>query len=164
MASSTFALRQLNRREARLDLGGKLVTLAGIAVLVYGAVFVVQNFTTFIEIGLSKQLVGGDAASVEAFSATLYHYVSHLQVNLGASIVGYGMTLTALGWFGIRRGERWTLCTVLMGYLVGLVIGLPIHYVYGLGTLGHLGPFYVVTAVILIGVGIAYSGLAPRAS
>lgn len=82
MASSTVALRQLNRREARFDLA-RLVAVAGVAVLVYGAVFV-QNFTTFTEIGLSRQLVGGDA------------------------------------------------------------------------------PRYVVTAVILIGVWIAYSGLAPR--
>ena len=31
MASSTLALRQLNQREARLDVGGKLVAIAGVA-------------------------------------------------------------------------------------------------------------------------------------
>lgn len=161
MATRTFTVQKLSRAEDRLDIGGKLIAVAGASVFVYGAVFLVLNFTSFIETGLSKQLVGGDRATIEAFSPALYHYVSHLQVNIAGTFVSFGIALAALAWFGVRRGERWALWTALGTYLVGLAIGLPIHYAYGLATLVHVGPFYLVTAFVIIGSALAYSGM-PR--
>jgi hypothetical protein len=162
MGTGTFTIQKLSRAEDRLDMGGKLLAVAGAALLVYGVVFLVLNFTSFIEIGLSRQLVGGDKASIDAFSPGLYRYISHLQVGIAAFIVAFGITFVALAWFGVRRGERWALWTALGAYLVGLVIGLPIHYVYGLATLVHVGPFYLVTAIVIAGWALAYSGLPPR--
>lgn len=162
MATRTFTFQNLSRAEDRLDMGGKLLALAGAAVLIYGLVFLVLNFTSFIETGLTRQLVGGDRASIEAFSPGLYRYVSHLQVNIAAFIVGFGINFIALAWFGVRRGERWALWAALSAYLVGLAIGLPIHYVYGLATLVHVGPFYLVTVLVIVGSALAYSGLPPR--
>jgi threonine/homoserine/homoserine lactone efflux protein len=40
------------------------------------------------------------------------------------------------------------------------VVGLPIHYVYGLATLEHVGPFYLVTLAVLGGAWLAYTGMA----
>jgi hypothetical protein len=158
MASRSFSLQSLSRAEDRLEMGSRLIVLAGVAVFVYGIAFLVLNFTSFIETGLSAQLVGGDAQSIQGFSSGLYRYISHLQVNIAAFMIANGMMLIALAWFGVRRGEMWALWTALLAYMVGLLVGLPIHYVYGLATLVHVGPFYVVTALILIGSGLAYSG------
>jgi cytochrome c oxidase subunit IV len=161
MATKSFTFQNLSRAEDRLETGGRLIAIAGVAVFIYGIVFLILNFTSFIETGLSPQLVGGDAQSIQGFSPGLYRYISHLQVNIAAFIIGNGMMLTALAWFGVRRGARWALWTALLAYMAGLVVGLPIHYAYGLATLVHVGPFYLVTALVLIGSGLAYSGL-PR--
>lgn len=163
MATKSFALQNLSRAEDRLEIGARLIAVAGAAVLIYGIAFLVLNFTSFIETGLSPQLVGGDAQGIQGFSPALYRYISHLQVNIAAFIIANGMMLIALAWFGVRRGQRWALWTALLSYVVGLVVGLPIHYVYGLATLVHVGPFYLVTALVLVGSGLAYSGL-PRFS
>lgn len=143
-------------------MGAKMIALAGVATTAYGLVFLVLNFTSFIETGLSPHLVGGDAASISAFNPALYRYISHLQVNIAAFILSNGIMLTAVSWFGIRRGERWALWTALVAYVVGLIVGLPIHYVYGLATVVHVGPFYLVTALVIIGSVLAYSGMARR--
>lgn len=161
MATRTFTVQKLSRAEDRLDMGGKLIAAAGAAVFAYGLVFLILNFTSFIETGLSRQLVGGDRASIEAFSPALFRYVSHLQVNIAAFIISNGISLTALAWFGVRRGQGWALWTALGAYLTALAIGLPIHYVYGLATLVHVGPFYLVTAFVIVGAVLAYSGM-PR--
>lgn len=163
MSTTSFTFQNLSRAEDRLEMGGRLIALAGVAVLIYGIVFLILNFTSFIETGLSPQLIGGDARTIQGFSAGLYRYISHLQVNIAAFIIGNGIMIIALGLFGVRRGEGWALWTALLAYMVGLVIGLPIHYVYGLATFVHVGPFYLVTALVLIGSGLAYSGL-PRLS
>jgi len=76
--------------------------------------------------------------------------------------LAFGIALTALAWFGVRQGQRWALSAALAAYFVGLGIGLPIRYVYGLATLVHVGPFYVVTAAVVIGSALACSGMPPR--
>ena len=143
----------------RLNWGSATIALAGVAVFVYGLIVLILNFTAFIELGLNRQLVGTDAAALQMNNPTLYNYISHLQVNLAAFIMGYGLVLAALAWFGIRRGQRWALWAALGSYLLGLVVGLPIHYVYGLAALGHVGPFYLVTVAVLVGTWLSFSGM-----
>jgi hypothetical protein len=139
------------------DLSAALIGAAGLAMFGYGIMFLVVNFTSFTELGLTPELVGTSAA-LQQENHTLYNYLSHLQVNLAAFIIGYGLIVAALALFAVRRGQRWAIWTVLASYLIGLVIGLPIHYAYGLATLGHVGPFYVVTAFILAGSWFEWRG------
>jgi hypothetical protein len=139
--------------------GGTAVAACGVAVFAYGLVFLIMNFTAFIEVGLTRQLVGTSAATLQSSNPTLYKYISHLQVNLAAFIMVYGMALAALAWFGIRRGERWALSTAVASYLVGLIVALPVHYAYGLATLQHVGPFYLVTVVLAVGAWFGYMGM-----
>jgi hypothetical protein len=40
-----------------------------------------------------------------------------------------------------------------------LVISLPLHYVYGLDTLGHLGPIYLDVALLIVGTVMSYNAL-----
>ncbi len=46
---------------------------------------------------------------------------------------------------------------------LGTPVALPIHYVYGLATLGHVGPFYLVTLAVPAGTWLAsYTGMARK--
>jgi len=72
----------------------------------------------------------------------------------------YKRQVIALAWFGIRTGERWAFWTALFAPVVAIVLALPLHYVYGLATLGHLGLIYLDVAILLIGIVVAHRGLA----
>jgi hypothetical protein len=36
------------------------------------------------------------------------------------------------------------------------VVGIPAHFVYGLATIGHLGPAFVLLTVFLIAAAVSY--------
>jgi hypothetical protein len=142
------------------ELGAKLVALAGIGLVAYGVMFLIRNFTGFIELGLTPEHVGGTPEQIRAFSPHLFYYISHLQVALAGFIIAFGMAVTALAWFGIRTGERWALWAAFFAPVVAIVLALPLHYVYGLATLGHLGLIYLDVAILLIGIAVAHRDLA----
>lgn len=125
------------------ELGARLVALAGVGLVGYGLMFFVRNFTGFIELGLTAEHVGGTPEQILAFSPQLYAYISHLQVALSGFIVALGVAVIALAWGGIRAGQRWALWTAFLAPGVALLFALPLHYVHGLGTLGHLGLIYL---------------------
>lgn len=142
----------------RLEVGSRLIALAGVAVFLYGLLFLIIDFTTFTELGLTSQQVGGQPAAINGFSPALYNYISHLQVAISAFIMAFALQVTALAWFGVRRGERWALWTVAISAALAYLIGVPLHFVYGLATVVHLGPFALVAVVLIAGVVIARSG------
>ncbi len=63
---------------------------------------------------------------------------------------------------GSGRGERWALWTALLAPVIALVVALPLHYPYGIGTLGHLGPIYLDALILLVGAAIAYTAMPER--
>ena len=140
--------------------GTILVLLAGIGLVGYGLMFLVRNFTGFIELGLTPAHIGGTPEEIRAFSPHLYNYISHLQVAVAAFIIALGITVIALAWNGIRTGQRWALWTAFVAPVVGVGLALPLHYVYGLGTLGHLGLIYLDAAILLVGTVLAAKALA----
>ncbi len=141
-------------------LGANLVTLAGIGLVVYGVMFLVRNFTGFIELGLTPDHVGGTPEQIQAFSPRLYNYISHLQVAVAAFIIALGVAVIALAWCGIRTGQRWALWTAFLAPVVGVGLALPLHYVYGIGTFGHLGLIYLDAGILLLGTILARRALA----
>jgi hypothetical protein len=141
------------------DPGAKVVALAGIGLIGYGLLFLIQSFTGFIEIGLTPDLVGSTPQQIAAFSPQLYDYISHVQVALAGLIIALGVTVVALAWFGIRTGQKWALWTAFFAPVIALVISLPLHYVYGLDTLGHLGPIYLDVAILIAGTLMSYNAL-----
>jgi hypothetical protein len=143
-----------------LDLGAKLIAVAGIGLIGYGLMFLIRNFTRFIELGLTPQHVGGTPEQIRAFSPHLFNYISHLQVALAAFIVALGVAVIPLAWQGIRSGQRWALWTAFLAPVIGVGLALPLHYTYGLATLGHLGLIYVDAAILLVGFLIAHRTLA----
>ena len=137
------------------DLGTKLVVLAGVGLVGYGLMFLVRNFTGFIELGLTPALIGGTPEQIQAFSPHLYHYISHLQVAVAAFIIALGVAVIALAWQGIRTGQRWALWTAFLAPVIGVGLALPLHYVYGFATLGHLGLIYADAGILLAGTIVA---------
>jgi hypothetical protein len=141
-------------------LGANLVALAGIGLVAYGLMFLVRNFTGFIELGLTPEHVGGTPEQIRAFSPRLYNYISHLQVAVAGFIIALGVAVIALAWRGIRTGQRWALWTAFLAPVIGVGLALPLHYVYGIGTMGHLGLIYLDAGILLIGTLLAARGLA----
>ena len=144
---------------SRLSLGANLVALSGIGLVGYGIMFLIRNFTGFIELGLTPEHVGGTPAQIRGFSPDLYEYISHLQVALSGFIIALGIVVVALAWYGIRRGERWALLTAFLGPVVAVAVALPLHFPYGIGTLGHLGLIYLDALILAVGTVLAYIGL-----
>ena len=138
--------------------GANIVALAGIGLVAYGLMFLIRNFNGLIELGLTPAKAGASPEEIQAFSPNLYHYISHLQVALSGFIIALGVAVIALAYFGIRRGERWAIWTAFLAPVVAMGIALPLHYPYGLATLGHLGLSYLDAAILLVGTVIAFRG------
>lgn len=142
------------------DAGAKLVALAGVGLIGYGVMFLVQNFTQFIELGLTPQQVGINAQQLLATNPRLYDYISHLQVALSGFIIALGVAVIWMAWAGIRRGEKWALWASFVAPVVAVGIALPLHFPFGFATLGHLGLIYLDAAILLIGTIVAYREMA----
>ena len=73
------------------------MALAGLGFIGYGVIFFVLNFTdTFLELGIGPEQVDKGKEQIEAFSPSLYHYVSHLHIALSGFIVAAGLAVAAL--------------------------------------------------------------------
>lgn len=142
------------------DLGAKLVALAGVGLVGYGLMFLVRNFNGFIELGLTAESIGGTPEQIQAFSPHLYHYISHLQVAVAAFIIALGVAVIALAWQGIRTGQRWAMWTAFLAPVIGVALALPLHYVYGFATMGHLGLIYLDAGILLVGTLLAWKAMA----
>lgn len=82
-----------------------------------------------------------------ATSSQRYNYISH------------GIAVTALVRRGIRGGQRWGLWAAFFAAVVAVVVAVPLHYAYGVAALGHLGPIYLVVAILLAGTVLARRGV-----
>lgn len=145
---------------ASSDLGAKLVAAAGVGLVGYGAMFFYRNFNGFIELGLTPEMIGGTPEQIQAFSPHLYHYISHLQVAVAAFIIALGVAVIGLAWRGIRTGQRWAVWTAFLAPVIGVGIALPLHYVYGFATMGHLGLIYADAGHLLVGTVLALKATA----
>lgn len=144
---------------ASVRLGAAIVALAGVGLISYGIMFLIRNFYGFIELGITPDLIGTTAEELHGANPHLYHYISHLQVALSGFIIGLGVAISALAWFGIRNGVRWALWSAFLAPVVAVVIALPLHYSYGFDTIGHLGLIYLDGLTLLVGTVLAYNAI-----
>lgn len=144
---------------ASLSTGANIVALAGVGLIGYGLMFLVRNFTGFIELGLTPEHVGGTPEQIQGFSQDLYNYISHLQVALSGFIIALGVAVIALALFGIRQGERWALWTAFLAPVIAVGIALPLHFPYHIATLGHLGLIYLDAAILFLGTVVSYQAV-----
>jgi hypothetical protein len=159
MTTERHVQRQPIAGTSQLNLGATLVALSGIGLMGYGIMFLVRNFTGFIELGLTPEHVGGTPAQIRDFSPDLYEYISHLQVAVSGFIIALGVVVIALAWYGIRKGERWALWTAFLGPVIAVGVAVPLHFPYRIATIGHLGLIYLDALILLVGTVLAYSGL-----
>ena len=139
------------------------MALAGLGFIGYGVIFFVLNFTdTFLELGIGSEQVDKGKEQIEAFSPSLYHYISHLHIALSGFIAAAGLAVAALSWYGVRRGERWAFVTAVVVPVFALGVALPAHYPWGFATIGHLGLIYLAVAIFLVGVVVAFSAMRGR--
>jgi cytochrome bd-type quinol oxidase subunit 2 len=143
----------------RLSRGAAIMALAGIGFVGYGLLFFVQNFTGFLELGISHAEVDVGRADIQRFSPSLYHYISHLHIALAGFIAACGVAVAALAWFGVRRGELWAWVTAVVVPVLALAVALPAHYPYNLDTVGHLGLIYADTVLFCVGAALALASL-----
>ncbi len=144
------------------DAGAKTIALAGIGLVGYGVLFLIQNFTGFIELGLTNEVIGTTPQLLDATNPRLYDYISHLQVALAGVIIALGIAVIWLAWKGIRSGQKWTLWAAFVCPVIGIGIALPLHYPFGLATLGHLGLVYLDAAILIVGTVLAYRELSSK--
>ena len=134
-----------------IDLASGIVMLAGVGLVAYGILFLFRNFTGFIELGLTPAHIGATPDEIRGFSPRLYNYISHLQVAIAGFIMALGVAVISLAWNGLRQRLAWAAWTVVLMVLVAVGVALPLHYVYGLATMGHLGTLYVDVALLILG-------------
>jgi hypothetical protein len=159
MATQSQVSPQTRTVSVSADLGAKVVAFAGIGLVGYGIMFLIRNFTGFIELGLTPAHIGGTPEQIRAFSPDLYEYISHLQVAVSAFIIALGVAVIALAWFGIRTGQKWAMWTAFLTPVIGVAIAVPLHFPYGIGTLGHLGLIYLDAVILLVGTIMSYNAL-----
>jgi hypothetical protein len=141
-----------------------MVLGAASALIAYGVFFVWRNFNGFIELGLTPAHVGGTPEEIRAFSPRLFNYISHLQIAVAGFMIAIGVAIVSLVWNGMRHGVRWTTLTALTVVIVAVLITLPLHYVYGIATMGHLGPLYVDIVLVVVGCVLSLRSRARRSS
>jgi cytochrome bd-type quinol oxidase subunit 2 len=143
----------------KLSRGAAVMAVAGVGFVGYGLLFFVQNFTGFLELGISHAEVDVGRAEIQQFSPSLYHYISHLHIALAGFIAACGLAVAALAWFGVRRGQLWAWVTAVVVPVLALAVALPAHYPYNLDTAGHLGLIYAGTVLFSVGAALALAGL-----
>lgn len=153
MATTTADFRAgVGVDESRLRLGSTLMTAAAIGFIGYAVIFFIRNFTdSFLELGIGPNEVNVGRDQIEAFSPSLFHYVSHLQIAVSGFIAATGLAVAVLSWFGVRRGHRWAWGGAVAAPVLALAIALPAHYPWNLDTIGHLGLIYLATVIFVVG-------------
>jgi hypothetical protein len=156
---ATQARSKTNPTTVPITLGASIVALAGVGLSAYGIMFLIRNFNGFIELGITPELIGTTAEGLQRANPQLYHYISHLQVALAGFMIGLGLAVIALAWFGIRTRMRWALWAAFLAPVVAVGVALPLHYPYGFDTIGHLGLVYLDGFTLLVGTVLSYNAL-----
>jgi hypothetical protein len=154
-----WRLASITTSVSRRDLRARLVALSGFVLVGYGAKSFVRNFTGFIGLGLKPRNAGDTPEQIRTFSKDLYEYFGYEHVASSGFMVALGVVVIALAWYGIRKGERWALMAALLGPVIAVGVAVPLHFPYGIATIGHLGLIYLDALVLGVGTVLAYTGL-----
>jgi hypothetical protein len=160
MTSAPIPAEAYRDEPTALRAGVGLMTLGAVAFIGYAVIFFVRNFTdSFLELGIGPGEVDVGKTQIEAFSPSLYDYISHLHIAVSGFIAATGLAVAALSWFGVRRGYLWAWVAAVATPVLGLAVALPAHYPYGFDTIGHLGLIYLATAIFVVGALLAGKAL-----
>jgi hypothetical protein len=161
IAMTTIAAERerVGEGEASLRWGSWLMGIAAAGFIGYAVIFFVLNFSRLLEIGIGKAEVDVSKAEIQAFSPSLYEYISHLQVALSGAIAAIGVAVVLLVAYGVRRGLLWAWAAAVTTPVLFLLVALPMHYANHFDTLGHLGLIYLAVLIFVAGALIALRGI-----
>jgi hypothetical protein len=146
--------------DASLRWGSWLMGLAAVGFIGYAAIFLVLNFTDqFLELGIGPEQVDVGRSEIEAFSPSLFQYISHLHIAVAGFIAATGVAVLFLVAYGVRRGELWAWVGAVAAPVIGLLVALPAHYPNHFDTVGHLGLIYLATLIFVAGALLALRGI-----
>lgn len=154
----------MKTQNSSLNQGALLMLIGGLAFIGYAVVFLFRNFAGGgFELGV-QTLNGVTRANLNALNPAIMHYIGHLHVATAGFIAATGIAVSALSWYGVRRGEWWAWIAAVVSPVVGLAVALPYHYT---GTfehdwVTHLGPIYVATLVFVVGALLALRAMTRR--
>jgi hypothetical protein len=160
MATTTAAQTKQPAAEASLRWGSWLMGAAAVGFIGYAVIFLVRNFTdSFLELGIGPNEVPVGKDAIQAFSPSLFHYISHLHIAVSGFIAATGLAVLFLVAYGVRRGELWAWMGAVAAPVLGLAVALPAHYPNHFDTLGHLGLIYLATVIFVAGALLALRGI-----
>ena len=133
------------------------MALAAAAQLLGSLDFLFANFgEAFLERGITTAEVGVTKAQIREFNVDLLEYISHLHIAVAGLGMGLALAGAGLAWFGIQRGMAWAWWSAVAAITVAALVALPAHFVYGLATVGHLGPAFAALGLFAIGAALSY--------
>ena len=145
---------------------GSVIMVAGAAIfLVYAIVFFFRALSgEGFELGVAT-LNGVTPAQLNQLNPAIVPYIAHVHVALAGFIAATAIAVIGLAWFGVRAGAWWALITAVLSPVVGLAVGIPMHYLgrFELDWVGHLGAVYLGTLIFVVGAVMALIGLMRKA-
>jgi hypothetical protein len=146
--------------DASLRWGSWLMGIAAVGFIGYAVIFFVRNFTdSFLELGIGPHEVNVGKDEIQAFSPSLFEYVSHLHLAVSGFIAATGVAVLFLVAYGVRRGQLWAWVGAVSAPVLGLLVALPAHYPNHFDTLGHLGLIYLAVLIFAAGALLALRGI-----
>ena len=146
--------------ETPLRVGSWLMGIAAAGFIGYAVIFFVRNFTdSFLELGIGPHQVDVGKREIQAFSPSLYEYISHLHIAVAGFIAATGVAVLFLVAYGVRKGQLWAWVGAVSAPVLGLAVALPAHYPNHFDTLGHLGLIYLAVLIFVAGALIALRGI-----
>jgi hypothetical protein len=146
--------------DASLRWGSWLMGIAAVGFIGYAVIFFVRNFTdSFLELGIGPHEVNVGKDEIQAFSPSLFEYISHLHLAVSGFIAATGLAVLFLVAYGVRRGQLWAWVGAVSAPVLGLLVALPAHYPNHFDTLGHLGLIYLAVLIFVAGALIALRGI-----
>jgi hypothetical protein len=141
--------------------------VAGAAIfLVYAIVFFFRALSgEGFELGVAT-LNGATPAQLNQLNPAVVPYIAHVHVALAGFIAATAIAVIGLAWFGVRAGAWWALITAVTSPVVGLAVGVPMHYLgrFEWDWVGHLGAVYLGTLIFVVGAVMALIGFMRKAS
>ena len=145
---------------------GSVIMVAGAAIfLVYAIVFFFRALSgEGFELGVAT-LNGVTPAQLNQLNPAVVPYIAHVHVALAGFIAATAIAVIGLAWFGVRAGAWWAWITAVISPVVGLAVGVPMHYLgrFEWDWVGHLGAVYLGTLILVVGAVMALTGLMRKA-
>jgi len=136
--------------KTKLSVAYFLLVIASILLIFGSILFIFDTYNSLIE---PRHVLAEEQTkeSIQAFSPELVNYITHIQIILGGAGIALAIALLFFA-FGIKKKQKWAWWGAFISFSIWGVIGFTTHYIYGYTTLKHLGLFYLLGLIFIIGM------------